>query len=229
MFNHWKIGNGTVQFSVTYPIDSTVYTTPNAPTTNINTTSYIGHVVSQVPSILYPSNMAQNFGINTYSMTGITQLITVNGLKPNTIHNISIGDGTASVTINPVFSKPVFPNNGFGGPNYIQSSTTIQTDSTGSATFTVLLDNTTVTAIINKLLTASTNVTSGVVIVKLASYDATSNAVFNMTFDTSSTVIAPTPVGTQPVPVTAPLAIGGSRGGGGMGSLRSSRSVLNSF
>lgn len=123
---HW-------QYTLTYPIDSTVYVDPSVPSTNLSSTFYDGTLISISPGTFTTQKMHQNFGETAYCSLGITQTIQVASLKPSTVHTLTIGGSQTSI-----FAKPIITV----GTGVLSNNATVTTDQFGSATFKMRIDNT---------------------------------------------------------------------------------------
>jgi hypothetical protein len=163
------------QYTLYYPIDSTIFVDPTAPSTNVGTTFYDGALISITPGTITTPAMYQNFGETAYVSLGITQTLLIASLKPSTTHYITVGDSSTAIVAKPIITT---------GTGSVSNSASITTDAFGKTNFRMLVDNT----VVDNLKSLTGHVyNSGVpssLYVRVASADNTSICEFVMKFDT---------------------------------------------
>lgn len=166
------------KYTLTYPIDSTIYVAPTAPSTNTGSVSYSGTLVSGSPAVKSLKTQQQDFGITTFGAAGLTHEATLGSLKPGTIHQVTLADTSSSISVSPQVTT---------GDGSNLSSTSITSDSTGQASFKVHIDTTTMSQL-PSLTGASqnSNIPSNIV-VNVQSADGNSTAAINLKVDNSTT------------------------------------------
>jgi hypothetical protein len=178
------------RYTMWYPIDSTIYVTPTAPSANVGTTLYDGALVSLRPGTFRTQSMYLTFGQTAYVSLGIVQNITMASLKPNTNHTVSIGDSTTSIVAQPILTT---------GTGSVSNTNVVTSDASGVVNFKMMIDNTVVDRI--ESLTGHTyqNQVPSTLYVTVASADNTSSGSFVVKIDTgiqTTTATGSTTLGT---------------------------------
>jgi hypothetical protein len=163
------------EYTLTYPIDSTIYVEPTPPSANVATTYYDGTLVSISPGTVRTQSMYQNFGDTAYCSRGVVHTISVAGLKPTTVHTVKIGDTTDSITAKPILTS------GTGVGSY---TATFTSDAHGKATFDMVVDNLVTDTIDSIQSPLSRNKVPSTLFVKAASADNSSLVSLALQFDT---------------------------------------------
>lgn len=172
-------------YDLDYPVDETIYVSPNSPSVNSSVITYNGQIYSMSPESIAPTSLTSNFGSVVSYLDGVFITVTVKGLKPNTIHYASIVDEGLSVSV----LNYNFDWDYYTSPFY-SSGNSIVSDSLGSATFTVKITakNSNIDSITKNFNSYGTNINALTVL--FTSGDSTSQAVMYVktsVVDTTST------------------------------------------
>jgi hypothetical protein len=95
-------------YTLTYPIDDTVFVEASKPSTNNNTTFYDGTVAWIAPG--WPpqaASLTRNFDQLIYTMNAGTVTLSLRGLKPSTIHEITVEDSSHTINATPRLIAPL--------------------------------------------------------------------------------------------------------------------------
>jgi hypothetical protein len=93
------------EYTLYYPIDDVSYVEPTPPNTDITMNWFSGSLVSIVPGYNSAAELGQNFGSLNYYSAGVNQTIKLAGLKPNTLHRITMSDTTNGAQVYPTLTS----------------------------------------------------------------------------------------------------------------------------
>jgi hypothetical protein len=176
------IKSGSWQYTVNYSVDDVTYTVPAAPEVNLSTLTYTGKVNTLTPGYISAQSLGQNFNALSYISAGSTQQVSISGLKPRTLHYVTMSDYSAKVVVNPTLTA------GTG----VGSGSTVTSDEYGTVNFSMNIDASTVNDVNNLVAqSASATTLATTILCQVRSPDNQSLASFYLTTKTEAKAMSP--------------------------------------